>query len=445
MAYHYLLGNGEVERYLALQRLAQELQLPLVACGDVQMHRASRKALHDVMTALRYNTSVDQLGMRRLPNAQQHLRTLAHLQRLYPAELMEESARIADAASSAWTSCAMNTRRKWYRRAIPPPAIYVTLVTDGTRRRWPGGTPDAIHERIETELALIHELNYEYYFLTVHDIVRFARERDILCQGRGSAANSVVCYCLFITEVSPEQVSLLFERFISRERDEPPDIDVDFEHERREEVIQYIYDKYGRRRAALAATVITYRARSAVRDVGKALGLDPIFVEDLAKSMAWWDRTRDLEKRFAEQGVASHSHMAELFYALVQELLDFPRHLSQHVGGFVISRGSLSAMVPVENASMPKRTVIQWDKYDIEALGLLKVDVLALGMLSAIRKTLQLVHRYQPTDLRDHRRCAEKGRRNLSHAAAGRFHGRVPDRVPRADDHAAAAETGMLL
>ncbi len=394
---HYLLGNGEVERYLALQRLACDLQLPLVACGDVQMHRAGRKALHDVMTALRYNTSVDQLGMRRLPNAQQHLRTLAHLQRLYPGELMQESARIADRCQFS-----LDELRYEYPEEVVPQghtaASYLReLVADGTRKRWPGGTPDAIYERIETELALIHELNYEYYFLTVYDIVRFARQRDILCQGRGSAANSVVCYCLFITEVSPEQVSLLFERFISRERDEPPDIDVDFEHERREEVIQYIYEKYGRRRAALAATVITYRARSAVRDVGKALGLDSIFVEDLAKSMAWWDKTRDLEKRFAEQGVASHSQMAELFYALVQELLGFPRHLSQHVGGFVISRGPLSAMVPVENASMPERTVIQWDKYDVEALGLLKVDVLALGMLSAIRKTLQLVHRYQPT------------------------------------------------
>lgn len=397
---HYLLGNGEVERYLALQRLAQEIQLPLVACGDVQMHSAARKALHDVMTALRYNTSVDQLGMRRLPNAQQHLRTMAHLQRLYPAALIEESANIA-----AHCQFSLDELRYEYPEEVVPQghtaASYLReQVTEGMQRRWPQGVPAAVCERIETELALIHELNYEYYFLTVNDIVRFARERQILCQGRGSAANSVVCYCLFITEVSPEEVSLLFERFISRERDEPPDIDVDFEHERREEVIQYIYEKYGRRRAALAATVITYRARSAVRDVGKALGLDPVFVEDLAKSMAWWDRAGDLEKRFAEQGVASHSHMAELFYALVQELLGFPRHLSQHVGGFVISRGPLSAMVPVENASMPERTVIQWDKYDIEALGLLKVDVLALGMLSAIRKTLQLVNRYQPT-LRD--------------------------------------------
>jgi error-prone DNA polymerase len=206
----------------------------------------------------------------------------------------------------------------------------------------------------------------------------------------------VVCYCLFITEVSPEQISLLFERFISRERDEPPDIDVDFEHERREEVIQYIYGKYTRKRAALAATLITYRSRSAVRDVGKALGLDPVFVDDLAQSLAWWDRTRDLAKRFEEQGVDGHSRQAELFYSLVQQILGFPRHLSQHVGGFVITRSPISSLVPVENASMEDRTVIQWDKEDIEALGLLKVDILALGMLSAIRKSLQMVHRYTP-------------------------------------------------
>ena len=258
------------------------------------------------------------------------------------------------------------------------------------------GVHPQIQQRIDSELTLIEELQYEYYFLTVYDIVRFARERDILCQGRGSAANSVVCYCLFITEVSPEQISLLFERFISKERDEPPDIDVDFEHERREEVIQYIYHKYSRKRAALAATVITYRSRSAVRDVGKALGLDPVFVDDLAKSLAWWDRSRDLAKRFEEQGVAGHSQQAELFYSLVQQILGFPRHLSQHVGGFVITRSPISTLVPVENASMADRTVIQWDKEDIESMGLLKVDILALGMLSAIRKSLQMVHRYCP-------------------------------------------------
>ncbi|MAL96307.1 MAG: error-prone DNA polymerase [Haliea sp.] len=390
------LAGGEVERYLALQGLARALELPMVACGDVQMHVASRKPLHDVFTALRYNTSVARLGRRRLANGQQHLRTLARLRQLYPPQLLQASVEIA-----ARCQFSLDELRYEYPEEVVPAGETASshlraLVEAGCRRRWPAGVPENQRARIESELALIEELHYEYYFLTVHDVGRFARERGILCQGRGSAANSVVCYCLGITEVSPEQISLLFERFISRERDEAPDIDVDFEHERREEVIQYIYDKYSRRRAALAATVITYRARSAVRDVGKALGLDAVFVDDLARSLAWWDRSSELAQRFQEQGVSEHGRLAELFFQLVQEILGFPRHLSQHVGGFVISRGPLSQLVPVENASMPERTVIQWDKEDIESLGLLKVDVLALGMLSAIRKSLELVHREHP-------------------------------------------------
>jgi error-prone DNA polymerase len=398
----HLLGNDEVRRYLALYALAQELDIPMVACGDVRMHVATRKPLHDVFTALYHNTSIAQLGRRRLGNSQQHLRTLDKLQRLYPPALLEETLHIASLCHFS-----LDELRYEYPEEVVPEGYDANrylreLVAQGSTVRWPRGVPAEIQQRIETELALIEELHYEYYFLTVYDIVRFARDRDILCQGRGSAANSVVCYCLFITEVSPQQISLLFERFISRERDEPPDIDVDFEHERREEVIQYIYDKYSRKRAALAATVITYRSRSAVRDVGKALGLDAVFVNDLAKSMAWWDRTADLAKRFEEhgaatRGVASHSRQAELFYSLVQQILGFPRHLSQHVGGFVITRSPISTLVPVENAAMAERTIIQWDKEDIESMGLLKVDILALGMLSAIRKSLQLVHRYCPT------------------------------------------------
>ena len=393
----HLLGNAEVQRYQVLHRLAGDLRIPMVACGNVQMHCAGRKPLHDVFTALRHNTSIAQLGRLRMANSQQHLRSLVKLQRLYPPALLEETLHIASLCDFS-----LDELRYEYPEEVVP-AGYTSkrylreLVVQGSSVRWPGGVPANIQQRIDQELNLIEELDYEYYFLTVYDIVRFARERDILCQGRGSAANSVVCYCLFITEVSPEQISLLFERFISRERDEPPDIDVDFEHERREEVIQYIYNKYSRKRAALAATLITYRSRSAVRDVGKALGLDPVFVDDLAKSLAWWDRSSDLAKRFEEQGVAQHNRQAELFYNLVQQILGFPRHLSQHVGGFVITRSPISTLVPVENASMADRTVIQWDKEDIEALGLLKVDILALGMLSAIRKSLQMVHRYCPT------------------------------------------------
>jgi error-prone DNA polymerase len=392
----HLRHGDETRRYLVFLQMARELDIPMLACGNVQMHHPRRKPLHDIITAIAHNTSIDQLGRRRHSNSQQHLRPLEKLQQLYPPVLLQQTLELARHCDFS-----LEELRYEYPEEVVPEGLSASthlrqLVDEGCAKRWPRGAGAATLERIETELALIEELHYEYYFLTVYDIVCFARSRNILCQGRGSAANSVVCYCLHITEVSPEEISLLFERFISRERDEPPDIDVDFEHERREEVIQYIYEKYTRKRAALAATVITYRSRSAVRDVGKALGLDPVFVDDLAKSLAWWDRTKDLEKRFEEQGIAGHSKSAQLFYDLVQQILGFPRHLSQHVGGFVITRSPISSLVPVENASMDDRTVIQWDKEDIEALGLLKVDVLALGMLSAIRKSMQLLQRYQP-------------------------------------------------
>ncbi len=388
--------EGEVSRYRNLLLLASKLDIPMVACGDIRMHVSRRKRLHDVLTAIRCNTSVDLLGRQRLSNSLQHLRSLDKINKLYPPALLQQSVLIAEQCSFS-----LEELRYEYPREVVPENISASqylrkLVSTGARQRWPLGVPEDVRLRIARELELIEELSYEYYFLTVYDIVRFAREQKILCQGRGSAANSVVCYCLFITEISPEKISLLFERFISRERDEPPDIDVDFEHERREEVIQYIYNKYTRKRAALAATVITYRSRSAVRDVGKAMGLDPVFIDDLAKSLAWWDRKGDLEQRFREQGMEGNSgrDLAALFHELVQEILGFPRHLSQHVGGFVITRSPISTLVPVENASMPDRTVIQWDKEDIETLGLLKVDVLALGILSAIRKTLEYIHSY---------------------------------------------------
>ena len=392
-----LLGNDEWRRFKYRYQMAQTLQVPMVACGDVQMHSAKRKPLHDILTAIRLNTPIQQLGPRRLINSQQHLRTLDTLISLYPESLLRETRRIADMCHFS-----LDELRYEYPEEVVPTQHSANSylrqeVAAGAKQRWPEGVPQAIQSRIHQELDLITELQYEYYFLTVYDIVRFARSRGILCQGRGSAANSVVCYCLHITEVSPEQVSLLFERFISRERDEPPDIDVDFEHERREEIIQYIYNKYSRRRAALAATVVTYRARSAVRDVGKAMGFDSAFIDELAHSLAWWNREKELAGRIRNQGIDGPDNLASLFLDRVQDILGFPRHLSQHVGGFVISRGPLSHLVPVENASMPERTVIQWDKDDIEALGLLKVDILALGMLSAIRKTLALVHRDHPS------------------------------------------------
>jgi len=393
-----LLQADQQSYYLRCYQLAAGLDIPMVACGDVHLHTPDRKPLQDVLTAIRLNQPVHTLGCQLQPNAERHLRPLAHLREIYPGALLAESCRIAEHCNFS-----LDELRYEYPRELVPagltPADYLRqLVEHGAGERWPRGVPPAVARQIETELALIAELAYEYYFLTVFDIVHFARSNGILCQGRGSAANSVVCYCLFITEVSPDHTQLLFERFISRERNEPPDIDVDFEHERREEVIQYIYRKYGRDHAALAATIITYRPRSAIRDVGKALGLDPVFVDQLAKSLAWWDRLGDLQQRF-RQARLGDTNLAQRFIATIHDILGFPRHLSQHVGGFIITRSPISQLVPLENAAMAERTIIQWDKEDIEALGLLKVDVLGLGMLSAIRKSLDLVQRHYRTDI----------------------------------------------
>src|SRR3569623_103626 len=299
--------------------------------------------------------------------------------------------------------CSLDELRYEYPHEVGPPgetpSSYLRKLTEtGIRVRWPQGIPDdEIRAQIERELALIAELRYEPFFLTVYDLVQEARRRNILCQGRGSAANSLVCYCLGITEVSPKENVLLFERFISKERNEPPDIDVDFEHERREEIIQYIYEKYGRERAALAATVICYRPKSALRDVGKALGLDVNQLDRLSKSLAWTDWEKIESDRMREQGYDPNNPLIERWLKLANQLVGFPRHLSQHVGGFVISNGPLSRLVPIENAAMAERTVIQWEKDDLDAMGLLKVDVLALGMLSAIRRALALINDYHGT------------------------------------------------
>lgn len=397
-----LLRGDEPERYDAIYDLASHWQIPMVACGDVQMHVPDRKLLHDALTAIRHNTSMAELGYRRHGNPERYMRPLHRLQNLYPAALLHETLVLAERCHFS-----MGELRYQYPPEVVPdhlsPTAYLKLLVDGgAAERWPDGVPTDIQAQIDRELKLVEELEYEYYFLTVHDIVHFAIEQKILCQGRGSAANSVVCYCLRITEVSPQKASLLFERFLSKERNEPPDIDVDFEHERREEVIQYIYKKYGRERAALAATVVYYRPRSAIRDVGKALGLDPLFIDQLAKSLAWWDRRQYLQDRFREQGIASDSLTSERFLALVNEIIGFPRHLSQHVGGFVITAEPISTLVPVENASMKDRTIIQWDKEDIESMKMLKIDVLALGMLTAIRKTLDLLGKhYEPLRIED--------------------------------------------
>jgi error-prone DNA polymerase len=388
-----------LDRYNRSFALARELAIPLVASGDVHMHAADRKPLQDVVSAIRMRQSVRLAGRLLASNREKHLRPLNKLRQLYPAPLLEESLRI-----SSLCDFSVSELRYEYPEELVPPHLTASgylrqLVESGAQQRWPEGIPPDVSDSIEKELALIRELEYEYYFLTVFDIVHFARSQEILCQGRGSAANSAVCYCLFITEVDPARINLLFERFISRERNEPPDIDVDFEHERREEVIQYIYKKYGRHRAALAATIVTYQPKSAIRDVGKALGMDLQLVDHLAKSLSWWDKKEQLPDRLQEAGVDPRSPIIGQFLMLVDQILGFPRHLSQHVGGFVISRGPLSQLVPVENAAMADRTIIQWDKDDIEALGLLKVDVLALGMLTAIRKSFTLINDYRNSQL----------------------------------------------
>jgi len=334
---------------------------------------------------------VQECGYDLSPNAEQHLRPRLRLANLYPEYALAETTNILSRCTFSLDELRYEYPDELVPKGITPTAYLRQETYIGARRRFPSGIPYDVLEQIEHELELIRELEYEPYFLTVYDIVRFARSQHILCQGRGSAANSAVCYCLGVTEVDPARGNMLFERFISKERGEPPDIDVDFEHQRREEVIQYIYRKYGRDRAAIAAAVSTYRPRGALRETGKALGVDPQIVDAVAKSHQWFDGKEDLLNRFSESGLNPETPLIQLWASLASQLLGFPRHLSQHSGGFVISRGKLTRLVPVENAAMVDRSVIQWDKDDLESLGLLKIDVLALGMLSAIRRALDLV------------------------------------------------------
>ena len=401
---------GDAARLANLEAVGRRYGLPLVAAGDVHMHVRARRALQDTLTAIRLRTLVARCGHALFPNGERHLRSRGRLATIYPPQMLAQTLAVADRCRFSLDEL----RYEYPEEVVPPgetPASQLRkLVEAGLAWRYappgergPGmardllhggatfrcsGAPKDVRDLVEHELALIAELRYEPYFLTVHDIVAFARGRGILCQGRGSAANSVVCYALGITEIDPALMHGLFERFISRERNEPPDIDVDFEHQRREEVMQYVYAKYGRDRAALAATLITYRPKSAVRDVGKALGLDLGEVDRLAGVFAWWDGRAIDADRIREAGFDPASPLIRRLAALTGALMGFPRHLSQHVGGFVIARDSIERMVPVENAAMAERTVIQWDKDDLDAMGLLKVDCLALGMLSAIRRCL---------------------------------------------------------
>ena len=374
-----------------IDQIARQCALPVVALGHVCMHVRSRKPLQDTLSAIRLGKPIAECGYELAPNAEQHLRSRLRLGNIYPSAALQESIRIAKLCHFSLDELRYEYPDELVPKGMTPATYLRQEVYAGAERRYPKGLSEEVRKKIEHELHLINDLAYEAYFLTVYDIVRYARSQDILCQGRGSAANSVVCYCLHITEVSPENGILLFERFLSKERGEPPDIDVDFEHQRREEVIQYLYRKYGRHRTALAAAVHTYRPRGALREVGKALGVDASLIDAVAKSHRWFDSKHALLERFTESGLDPNSPVAEQWAALVTQLLGFPRHLSQHSGGFVIARDKLSRLVPIENASMKDRSVIQWDKDDLESLGLLKVDVLALGMLSALKRSLNLM------------------------------------------------------
>ncbi|WP_321786709.1 error-prone DNA polymerase [Burkholderia pyrrocinia] len=390
------LGLVQLQRALdgaqreALRAAGEQRGVRIVALGDVTMHRRSCKALQDVMTAIRVGMPVSECGYALAPNAEQHLRSRQRIGQLFSPGEITETCAILDACNFS-----LGDLHYEYPLELVPeghtPASYLSQeVWAGARRRYPNGVPENVEKLIKHELELIEDLEYEPFFLTVYDVVTYARSRNILCQGRGSAANSVVCYCLGVTEVDPERSTLLFERFISRERGEPPDIDVDFEHQRREEVIQYLYEKYGHNRAALAAAVSTYRPRGALRETGKALGIDPMLIERVAKGHRWFDGSRDLLQQFASVDLDPGAPIIQAWAELAARLLNFPRHLSQHSGGFVISRGKLTRLVPVENAAMDGRRVIQWDKDDLEALGLMKVDVLALGMLSALHRAFDM-------------------------------------------------------
>ncbi|MEE8248386.1 MAG: error-prone DNA polymerase, partial [Alphaproteobacteria bacterium] len=393
--------GDDAARLVALEALARRAGAPLVACNDVHYHVAERRPLQDVVSAIRHRTTVAEAGLRLAANAERHLKPPDEMARLFAAHPQAIHRTVEIAAR-----CRFRLDELHYEYpAEPVPAgetaqgALERLTWEGARERYGADVPARVAAMLEHELELIGELDYAPYFLTVHDLVRFARARGILCQGRGSAANSAVCYCLAITAVDPSRLDLLFERFISAERNEPPDIDVDFAHERREEVIQYVYRKYGRDRAGLAATVISYRGRSAIREVGKAMGLSEDVVDALARNL-WGRGVEDVEEdRVRELGLDPREPTLAMTLRLAASLIGFPRHLSQHVGGFVITRGPLSEVVPVENAAMEDRTVIEWDKNDLAALGMLKIDLLGLGMLTCIDKGLALLARHHGLDL----------------------------------------------
>ena len=381
------------ERLARLAELGARCNAPIVATSDPLYHSPERRPLQDVLTCIREHCTIEEAGFRLEANAERHLKAPEDMARLYRGfeAALSRTLMIAERCQFSLDELAY----EYPDEPVPPgktPQEHLEHLTwSGAEWRYPNGVPDRIRAQLNKELGLIEELAYAPYFLTVHDIVAWARAQGILCQGRGSAANSAVCFCLGVTSVDPDTTSLLFERFISRERKEPPDIDVDFEHERREEVIQYVYERYGRHHAALTATVISYRPRSAVREVCKALGL----TEDVSAALAgtvWGSWGKDIaEEQITRVGLDPKSPLIRRAILLTRQLIGFPRHLSQHVGGFVLTRGPLIETVPIGNAAMAERTFIEWDKDDIEALGIMKVDVLALGMLTCIRKAFDMI------------------------------------------------------
>ena len=360
------------QRFTQARALARQFGLHPVAVGEVHYHCRERGPLQDVVTALRLGKPVSQCGRALFPNHERHLRSLAELPGAVPQGLAAQTQVIAERCTFGLDSL----RYQYPAELVPPgatPTTHLRALTEaGLEQRWPAGAPAKVRATVARELALIAEMEYESFFLTVEDLVREARRLGILCQGRGSAANSVVCYALGVTEVSPDFNELLFERFVSKERGEPPDIDVDFEHQRREEVIQYIYRKYGRHRAALAATVIHWRPRSALRDVGKVLEMPSDVIDQLAKNHTWWDAPERWPLHLSKLGVSPEDPRVRQWLTLAVDLIGLPRHLSQHVGGFIIAEHSVADLVPVENAAMPDRSIIQWDKDDLESLGLLQ-------------------------------------------------------------------------
>jgi error-prone DNA polymerase len=377
-----------------IEQLSTEFELPIVACGNVLMHDKARLQLLHVLHAAKHGCEVSELQKQTVCNDEASLRPMQKLFKLYKPKWIAATETIANACQFKLETLKYEYPSELIPKGETPSSYLKHLVNLGKKKRFPNGVSAEIGAIINKELGLIAEMNYEHFFITIFDIVQYAKSQRILYQGRGSAANSVVCYCLEITSVNPEQISVLFERFISKERNEPPDIDVDFEHERREEIFQYVYNKYGREHTAIAATTVTYRLKSAIREVGKALGIAETQLDFFISNI----NRRHFQDSWAEQlnglGLAKHSLKAQQFVHLVDELRGFPRHLSQHVGGFIISSGPLYELVPVENAAMDGRTVIQWNKDDLEDLELLKVDILALGMLTAIRKSFQLIQQY---------------------------------------------------